>query len=217
MKPIPKFNKEELIKLLKSVDKKTWIGIAVGIVSVSFLWFVLIVPAWIERPELWRQIQNMDAQMRQVNALKQKQPVWEENRKQYAQIIESTKASFYREVELSLLLGQISKLAAESSVEVIASKPLSEAVKFPKPFQDRLQAASYDFVMQGDYHALAKFASGVESFSRPLRIQMIHIVPATDNPERHIATFDIFAIAEKPVSPVTASTTNSARPGNAPK
>ena len=107
MKPLPKWTFAEVIAFVKSVDKKTWVAVLSG--AVGFLIFVVffVIPAWIERPLLRRDIQNMEAQIRQVNTLNQKRQGWEENQKLYGALIEKTRERVFTSEGLGMLLGHI--------------------------------------------------------------------------------------------------------------
>ncbi|OQA56187.1 MAG: Pilus assembly protein, PilO [Candidatus Omnitrophica bacterium ADurb.Bin277] len=197
MKPLKQWTKQDLIDLLKHVDKRTWLMIAAAVVGLSALWFVLIGPAWIKRPYLRREIQNMDTQLRQYQILNQKRIKLEEDRKTYQALFEETKVRLYEEGDIALLLGQVSKLAHDAKVDMIASRPQKDSVLYPKPYQDRYLAVGYDFTMQGGYHQLARLAAAIESYPKLLRIQKIQIVPSKDDQSRHVAQFDLVAIAGK--------------------
>lgn len=211
MKPLQQWKKDDLMKFIKGVDKKTWGIIAGGLVIAVLSWIFLIEPAWFARPRLRSQMQSMDDQMRQFRALEQKRVTWEETEKIFSQFIQDTKARIYSEEEAALLLGQISKIAKDSKVDIIGSKPKKESIKFPAPYQNLFEAYSCDFMLQGGYHSLGKFSAGVESYPRTLRIQIIHVVPGNENPDKHVAQFTVAAIAHQNSAGSTAGAQNAAK------
>ena len=95
--------------------------------------------AWIERPVLRRDIQAMEAQIRQVNSLNQKRQGWEKDLKAYGPFIENIQKSVFTDENVGMLLGQISRLARESRVDVLASKPLAEKAVFQAPYHLKYQ------------------------------------------------------------------------------
>jgi Tfp pilus assembly protein PilO len=201
------------IAFLKNVDKKVWV---VGsLCAIGFLLVVvfLVIPAWIERPMLRRDIQSMETQIRQVNDLNKKRPEWEENQKVFGSLIESTRSRVFTVEEMDMLLGSASKMASESRVEVLASKPLIEKIAFAAPYHLIYQPRGYEFTVQGGYHDLGNFVSRIESHTKLLRIQSLEIVPDKKTPERQIAVLKLWAILKAP--PQVASPVNAKKAVNA--
>lgn len=201
MKPLNQITKQDLIDFLKSVDKKTWAMIAGGIAASAVLWVVFIGPAWIGRHQLRNEMQNMDAQLRQYDLLNKKRLELEKNKNDLTKLFEDVKARLYKEGDIALLLGQVSKVASDAKVDMIASRPKAESASFPAPYDSIYQPVRYDFTMQGGYHQMGKFCSYLELFPKLLRIQKIHILSSTDDPTRHIAEFEIMAVMEKVAVP----------------
>jgi hypothetical protein len=149
MKPLNQWTFVEVIAFVKSVDKRIWMIILSSAVGFFLMVVFLIIPAWIERPILRRDIQGMEAQIRQVNLLNQKRRGWEENQKVFGSLIDGTRARVFTPQEIGLLLGQVSKMAGESRVDVLASKPLAEKTVFPAPYNLKYQPSGYEFTVQG--------------------------------------------------------------------
>jgi Tfp pilus assembly protein PilO len=188
----------DVIAFLKSVDKRAW---AIGsLCALGFLLVVifLVIPAWIERPMLRRDIQTMETQIRQVNELNKKRPEWEENQKVFGSLIEGARARVFTAEDVDLLLGSASKMASESRVEVLTSKPLTEKVAFAAPYHLKYQPRGYEFTVQGGYHDLGDLMSRIESHSKLLRIQSLKIEPDKKTPERQIAVLKLWAILKAP-------------------
>lgn len=204
-----------MMAFVKSVDKKTWLTILSCVAGLLIVVFFLIIPAWIERPLLRRDIQNMEAQIRQFNVLKPKRLGLEENQKAFGSLIEGTQKRVFTEDSMGLLLGQISKMASESRVEVLASKPLVEKTVFDAPYNSKYQPNGYEFTVQGGYHGLAGLASRIESNENLLRIRSLEIVPSEKTPDRHVAELKLWAIMKAP--PQAAKPAKAKRAKNAKK
>ncbi len=187
-----------IIAFLKSVDKKTWK--VVFLCAVVFLLVVvfLVIPAWIVRPSLRRDIQSMEAQIRQIRDLNKKRPGWEVDRKVFTSLIESVRARVFTADDMGVLLGQVSKMASESRVDVITSQPLIEKTVFAAPYHLKYQPSGYEFTVQGGYHDLGNLVSRIENHGKLLRIQNLKIVPAEKTPNRHIAELKLWAILKAP-------------------
>ena len=194
MKPLNQWTSAEIIEFVKRVDKKTWVAIGSGL-AASFLVLVLfVIPAWIERPLLRSDIQSMEGQIRQVNALSQKRLLWEEDRKLFGDLIGKTHARLFTEEDLGVLLGQISKLGSESRVEVLTSKPTVEKNLFQAPYHLKYQPGGYEFTLQGGYHDFADMVSKIETHGKLLRIRGFQIVPSDKMTDRHTAELKLWAI-----------------------
>ena len=202
MKPLNQWTLADIIGFIKGVDKKTWIAIAAGSVGSLLLLVFLISPAWIERPMLRRDIQSMEAQILQVNTLDKKRHVWEEDQKVFDALIKKTQERLFTTESLGLLLGQVSKRANDSRVDVLASKPITENLAFAAPYHLKYQPSGYEFTVQGGYHELGRMVSRIESHEKLLRIQSIQIIPSGKVPDRHIAELKLWAILAAP--PVVA-------------
>lgn len=202
MKPLNKWSSADVIGFLKGVDKKAWVKILSWTVAVLVLAVFVLFPAWIERPLLRRDMETMEAQIRQVNALSQKRRVWEENQKVFGALIVETQNRVFTSEEAGLLLGQISKMASESRVDVLASKPLVEKTVFAAPHHLKYQPSGYEFTVQGGYHDLGKFASLIEGHDKLLRIRSLQIEPSENDPGRHTAGLKLWAILV-PTAPTT--------------
>jgi hypothetical protein len=198
MKPLNQWTSADVIAFVKSVDKKVWVTVLSCGVGFLLAVVLLIIPAWVERPLLRRDIQSMEAQIRQVNALNQKRLGWEEKQKEYAALIEETQGRVFTAEDMGLLLGLVSKMANESRVDVLASKPLSEKVVFAAPYNVKYQPSGYEFTVQGGYHDLGNLASRIEGHKKLLRIRSIEIVPSEKSPERHVAEMRLWAILKAP-------------------
>ena len=214
MKPLNQWTFADVISFVKSVDKKIWLTVLSCAVGFLLVVVFLAIPAWIERPRLRRDIQSMEAQIRQVNALNQKRLGWEENQRVFGLLIEETQKRVFTEDSMGMLLGQISKMASESRVDVLASKPLTEKAVFAAPYNLKYQPSGYEFTVQGGYHDLGNLASRIEGHEKLLRIQSIEIVPAEKTPDRHVAELKLWAILKAPqqvVPPAKAAKANSAK------
>jgi hypothetical protein len=171
MKPINEWTVSDILSYLKSVDKKTWIMI--GVATFVTLLFGLLVfgPAWIARPKVIREIQLLKGRIVTVETLKRKKSEMLQNQEHYESLIKGVKERLFKPGETAFLLGMISKLAEESKVSIVASKPMEYDGKFPAPFNTRYAGSLFEFSLEGDYHSLGNFVSRIESHEKVLRIQ----------------------------------------------
>jgi hypothetical protein len=188
----------EIIEFAKRVDKKTWGAVAIGSTAFLLVLVFLVFPAWIERPLLRRDIESMQAQIRQVNALSQKRAAWQQDEKVLGALIEKTQGRVLTADGLGLLLGQISKMANETRVDVLASKPFNDKVLFAAPYNAKYQPSGYEFTLQGGYHDLGTLVSMIEGYEKLLRIRSLQIVASERTPERHICGLRLWAIVVPP-------------------
>ncbi len=198
MKPIKQWTLAGILEFAKGVDTKTWVMILAGALAFFLIFVFLVIPAWIERPMFRHQVQSMEAQIRQVKSLDQKRALWEENQKVFGDLIAGTQSRLFAADEMGSLLGQVSKMAQEARVDVLAAKPMTEKTVFPAPYHLKYQPAGYEFTVQGGYHDLGRFASRLENSDKLLRIQSIQIVPTEKTPDRHIAQLRVWAILSAP-------------------
>jgi len=211
MKPLRQWTFADIMAFVKSVDKKTWVTVLSSATGFLAVVIFLVIPAWIERPLIRRDIQSMEAQIRQVNALNQKRVGWEENQKIFGALIEDTQKRVFTEEDMGLLLGQASKFAVESRVDVLASKPLDEKAVFAAPYNAKYKPSGYEFTMQGGFHDLGKLVSRIEGHEKLLRIQSLEIQPDEKTPGRHIAELKLWAIQKAPPQVVLPATTAKAK------
>lgn len=184
----------QIIEFAKRVDKKTWGAIVIGSVAFLIIVVFLVFPAWVARPLLRRDIEDMQAQIRLVHTLSQKRAVWEENQKTFGGLIERTHGRVFTADDLGLLLGQISKMASESRVDVLASKPMNEKIVFGAPYNTKYQPSGYEFTVQGGYHDLGMMVSRIENHEKLLRIRSLQVVSSEKSPGRHICGLKLWAI-----------------------
>lgn len=196
-KPLKEWTTADIVELLKSLDKATWLKIGVSAAIALALFGFLIWPAWFKRVQVHAQIRNLQARIHTLEIQKQRQPEWERNKTEYRDYIERTQMRLYQPGESALLLGEIAKLAEESGVAIIASRPRQETLEFPSPFNKNYEAALYDFTVEGGYHALGTFVSKIEAYPRLLRIETFHIRPQDKMPERHLADLQLSVITYK--------------------
>lgn len=204
MKPLTQWTAADVIEFVKSVDKKTWIAVASGAAGFLLLLVFLIIPAWIERPMLRRDIQSMESQIFQVNALDQKRPVWEEDQKIFDGVILTAQERLFTADKLGLLLGQISKMANDSSVDVLTSMPLEANFVFAAPYHLKYQTSGYEFSVQGGYHDLGRMVSRIENYEKLLRIRSIGITPSGKAADKHIAKLELYAVLPAAAVPAPA-------------
>ena len=212
MKAVKQMTLADIIEFAKSVDKKTWVTVAVSAVGIMLLWFVLIGPAWIERPALRREVQEMTKQIIQVNALNEKRPLLEGDLKAYNELLAKTKDRLFTSDGIGLLLGQVSKLADESRVDVLASRPQNDKLAYAAPYNAKYAANGYEFTVQGGYHELGQLVGRIESYDKLLRIQRLQISGSEKNQERHQAELRVLAFTVAPPLPPAKATKGTKAP-----
>ncbi len=194
----------QVLDYLKTVDKKTWIKIGIGVSIGTLLLIFVIYPAWIGRVGLKTQLEAVRGQVAQTNNLFRKKPELMSAKEQCIEFTQKSKEKLYTPSEASLLLGTISKMANDSGVSIVASKPRAADGKFPVPFDSLYESSYYDVTLEGGYHALGEFVSKIESNSKILRIQSLSFHPkekeedeAVDAKPRLFADITLAAISVK--------------------
>ena len=201
MKPIKEWTSQDILDFLKSVDKKTWIKIGIGVLIAAFLIFFIVWPAWFKRPAVRTQIQTFENQLRTVETLGKKKDAWEKDKKKYSEFIQNSKTRVYMPGETSLLLGAVSKLAKETHVSIISSQPQPYDEKLPPPYDQQYEGSMYIFSVEGNYHELANFIGKVESNPKVLRIKLFEIKPEEKNQKSHTADITLSAVSNKKAVP----------------
>lgn len=198
---ITQMTPEQVVEIVKGVDKKTWIK-AAAVLSVGAVLFVfLIYPAWIKRFEIKAKAEASKAQIAQTNALFRKRPELVKIKEDSLSFIKDSKERMYTPSEASLLLGVISKMANDSKVSIVSSKPRPFEGKLPAPFDTQYEASLYDVTVEGGYHAVGDFVSRLESNPKILRIQIFNIHSKENSHNVHLADFTLSAVSiKKPVS-----------------
>ncbi|MBI3317159.1 MAG: hypothetical protein HYZ85_04055 [Candidatus Omnitrophica bacterium] len=197
MKPLQQWTSNDIIDLIKKVDKQTWIKIAViTAVSAAFLFFIFW-PAWVTRLEIRGKIKSTKEQMKTLGNLSEKRATWLRNKEDYDSLIKGAKERLFSPEEASLLLGHVSKLAKESNVGIISAVPKVYETAFPKPFDEQYSVNLYDFTVEGGYHEVGAFISNLESNAKLLQIQRVKILPNDDLPKKHTAHVSLTAVSAK--------------------
>jgi hypothetical protein len=197
MKPINQWTTADILDLVKSVDKKTWIKIGIGAAIALVVIYLIVWPAWFERPAIKNKNKALENQIMQTNALFKRKPELEKSKGEYAKIIEGAKSRLYQPGESSLLLGVISKMAQEANVSIIASRPKPFEGTFPAPFNTLYEASSYDFTVEGKYHDMGRFISSIESNAKLLRIEKFLLKPQEKSPDKHLGELSLTAVSYK--------------------
>ena len=201
MKPIQQWTSADILELVKKVDKKTWVTISVvaglGILILAFV----VWPAWVTRFKIRAELSVVENQMRTVSTLEKRKPEWDRNKSVYQKFIQDAKARLYTSGEVSLLLGQISKLAKDSKVSIVASKPKDFVGEFPKPFNEQYQGNLYDFTVEGGYHDLGGFMGRIENNPKLLQIQIFELKPNDQSPKSQLVSISLSAVSFKKDKP----------------
>ncbi len=183
MKPVTQWTARDIVAFIQSFDMRTRILAATGLAFMIIFTVFIALPAWVDRPAIIEKIKTIQLQRMSYQNLVRIKPQMIEERKRAAEYIQRAKDRLYSSQEASLLLGAISRLAKETRVTILSSKPKELENVFPAPFNDQYQAFIYDFTVEGAYHDIGRFVSKIESNPKLLRIQRIRILPkdATSN------------------------------------
>ncbi len=195
MKLLNQWNSADLIDFVKKVDKKTWLKIGIGAAVAVIIFIFFIWPAWFERVKILGQIKTVQGQIDTLKILTSKKDEWLRHQTEYKKLIQDAQVRLFQSAETSLLLGDISKLADESNVSIIASRPKDATEEIPAPFKQKYKANLFDFTVEGDYHAIGTFVSRIESNPKLLRIQVYHLTPREKTPGSHLADISLSAIS----------------------
>ena len=197
MKPIQQWTVRDIIDFIRQADKKVWLKIGAAAVGSLLLVLFILWPAWVTRVGIHNEVKNTEARMASLEALKKNQPEWTRDRTEFAAHIAGVKDRLYGTSDASLLLGEISKLAKQSKVSIIASRPQTSDVKYPEPYVRQYEAKDYGFTVEGGYHDLGVFISMIESYPKILRIQSFQILSRAELPQSHLCDIRLSAISKK--------------------
>lgn len=173
-------NPVDLIKDLWRKDKKQVIQLAVIAGGLLVLIFFVFLPLFLkiqpmrrEAGDLSQQITVAKNKIKKIGELKQQLDL-------YSKEIDAVEKRFLRIRDLDELLGDLSKLAADSEVVLVGSRPLSEKKQvLPEPFNKKYLSVSYELTLEGSYHQFGKFVNDIEQSERLLSIRDLSIRPAT--------------------------------------
>ena len=197
MKPLNQLTTQDLIQMAKEVDRKTWYKIAGGVVGGIVLLVFLIWPAWFKRVQIRVEINDIKNQLAGLELLNQQKPELLKHQEEYKKYIQNAKPRLYQPGETSLLLGSISKLADQSKVAILASKPEEGEQTFPAPFDQQYDGDLYQFTVEGGYHALGEFISKIENNSKLLRVQVFTLSPQEEKAQSHEAEMVLSVVSLK--------------------
>ncbi|MBU9888706.1 MAG: type 4a pilus biogenesis protein PilO [Candidatus Omnitrophica bacterium] len=210
MKSLRSVTPTDILGMLKSVDKKTWAVVGAAVVGAGVLWLGIIDPAWLARPALRRQIEDMRRQIIQVSGLNEKKPLLESNLKEFNDLLRETQARLFTPDQIGLLLGQVSKMAKESRVEVIASRPLGDKLVYPAPYNAKYAAQGYEFTVIGGYHELGGLIARIESHEKLLRVHRMNLSVPDEAQGRIRAELKVLAFTVAPPLPPGKATAQKA-------
>ena len=203
MKPLTQWTTADIVDFFKSVDKKTWINIGIGL-GVALLFFIFIaIPAWFIRPGIKNRLKDIEGQIQIVQTLSLKKPILLRTKTKAIDFIKKSKERLFKPGETSLLLGAISKLANESKVSIVASSPKDAVEKFPDPFVAKYEANLYEFTLEGGFHEMGSFVGKIESNPKMFRVQNFQLRPnqTKGKEDTQIASLTVAAISVKEGAP----------------
>lgn len=197
MKPLQQWTSAEVMAFLKGLDRKSWIKIGIGGAVALVIWTLIIWPAWFKRPGVRNQVKFLESQIRTVQTLSLKKNEWLQNKTQFQQFIDREKQRIFKSGESAFLHGTVAKLAKESGVKVVSSRPKDYQGKFPSPYDKQYQANVYDFSLEGSYHNLGAFVARLESYPKMMTVQNFHLRSQDEAPGKQIADLGLAAISMK--------------------
>lgn len=196
MKPIQDLTPADIISYFKGLDRKTWIRIGTAGVIIILVCVFIVGPAWFKRGLVRSQVALVQTQLRTVENLRIRKPEMMKQKQDYRKFVSDVKNRLYHPRDASLLLGEISRMANECQIKIIASRPEASKTNFPDRFKELYKANRYEFAVEGGYHQLGKFVSKIESNSKILRIQLFDIQPREDLPGSHIAEISLSVVSK---------------------
>lgn len=197
MKPISQMTIPEILDLLKTIKRGTWVKVGLALIAILAFVCLFVYPAWIERIELKNKIKTLELRKASYVNLERAKPKMMEERKKASEFIDSVKKRLYAPAEASLLLGAIARLANDAKVSIIASTPRESEKDFPAPYNQQYQAALYDFTVEGGYHNIGKFIASLEANEKLLRVQKFLITSKEPSKDVQLAELTLTATSRK--------------------
>ncbi len=195
LEKINRLDSKTILAFIKGFDRRTWVFISCGAFAFLFYIFFMFSPAWVKRPALNKKSVEVSNQLIRLRALVQKKPEYVRQKDEISVLISDFHLKLFKKDEVAFLLGNISKLAEQSQIELLASRPLDKEESFPEPFSQKYKKHVYQLTIEGGYHAIAGFVSNLESYDRLFQIQSLTIMPQAKTPDKHVADLLLMAVS----------------------
>ena len=205
IKPFYQWTGQEVLEYLRKLDPGTRVKIITGSVAGLFFLIFLVWPAWISRPRLGGQVLALRSQIQLAKAQVYQEPALLKQRKEEEDFIHGVHENLLKEGESEKILGILATLAGRSKVALLGTEPLVQEQQgteqnqsFPAPFNTKYRRTSYLVTLEGGYHQLAEFVSGLENHPKTFRVEEISIVGREETPKIHLAQAIVsaFGLAE---------------------
>jgi len=170
------------ISLTSEQKKILAIGAGVIVLLTLDICFV-IIPLTKKSSVLKRQVVKLSTDINSVS----KEVSLLDSKKEKIRILKAEKSAyegkFPKEEELSSLMENLSKIAVDSKVDIIAVKPLKHNV--PGKEIKLLRQAPIEILARGGYHQIGQFINSLERLDRFLEIKQITITWDGKSPRKH--------------------------------
>lgn len=174
--PLKAKNPVEILKKLWEKDKKTIIQQAVILAVTLILIFVVFFPLFFKIGFLKTDVKDKEQKISVSQAKIQKILELKKQLELQSKEIETVQNRFLQIQDLDRLVGDLSKLAADSGVRLVGSRPLSDAKKiFPEPYNKKYLTATYELTLEGGYHDFGKFFGEIEQSEKLLLVRDVTI------------------------------------------
>lgn len=188
-------NMTDVLETVKRFERRTWIYIGAGSFAALLFFLFSFYPGWCKRPALLKQSVDLQNQMSRLKAMSLKKPQLEKQKKEIQSFVEGFQKRLFSEAETPFLLGKISKVAQDSEVELVASKPIESVEPFPDPYAQKYKKFIYQLTAEGSYHRIGDFISRLESYPQYFQIQSLDINPQADKAGKQIAEIKLMAVS----------------------
>ena len=188
------------VKNLWEKDKKIVIQQGIIIISASILIFFVLIPLSAKMFVLKNQNRELVRHIATAQTKIKRIPEYKQQLELYGKEIGLVEKRFFQLHDLDLLLGELSKLAANDGVVIMASKPLNDkATVLPDMYQKKYLPVSYEFTMSGDYHEFGKFINDIEQYEKLMLIRELTIQQNSAKQGRKLqSVFQVTAFVRAP-------------------
>lgn len=169
-------------------EKKRFIVIGVGIACLLILDSLFIIRPLIKKAShLTPQIRTLDAQIKDI----QDQISMLDVKKKKFEVLTSEQTGYERrfpgDEEIPSLLQDLSKIAADSGVNIIAISPVKRQSRHHiKGIEELFYQIPINIRAQGGYHQFGQFINSLEKLDRFIELQHIEIKRNTAAPRSHL-------------------------------
>ncbi len=173
-------NPVEMIKKLWQKDRKTIIQQAVILLVLVALVVFIIFPLFFKIHSMGTDLKDLELRISTAKSKIKKVPEFKKQMELYGKEIETTQKRFLQIRDLDELVGDLSKLAANSGVRLVGSRPINDQKQpLPDPYNKKYLSASYELTLEGGYHEFGALISEIEQSEKLLLIRDLSLQPNT--------------------------------------